>query len=167
MRKFPWWQIAIATIGISALGAISGRSNGRSERKSFKEFKQAPWAPPPWVFAPAWTAINFSLLNALNRIANPDHPRRKSLLYLQLPIWVIYFTFGYVYAKKRSPWLAAGWTVTDTLAAGASFLLAAKQDKKTAQLFLPLVGWGTYASSLAIYQALKNEDPVLDLEPVS
>jgi tryptophan-rich sensory protein len=165
--KLSWWQLGIATLAVSAIGARVGRKPGKSERQSFEKFEQAAWAPPPWVFGPAWAANNFFLLSALNRIARSNHPDRRKLLYLQIPIWFIFFSFGYVYARKRSPVLAAGWTVADALLAAASFAISRRHDRKTSYHFLPLLGWTTYASSLAVYQAVKNDDPVLETEAIA
>lgn len=165
--KLSWWQLALITAAVSAIGARVGRKPGKSERKSFEKFEQAPWAPPPWIFGPAWTANNFLLLSALNRIMKSRNPDKQKLLYLQIPIWFIFFSFGYVYARKRSPVLAAGWTVADALLAAASFVISRKHDPKTSHYFLPLLGWTTYASSLAVYQAVKNDDPVLQTEAIA
>ena len=56
-RRLKWWQKVLLTIAITALGGLSGRRSKKSERKLYnKELKQAPWAPPAWVFGPAWTA---------------------------------------------------------------------------------------------------------------
>ena len=167
IRKLTWWQLGLATLAVSAIGARVGRKPGKSERKSFEKLEQAPWAPPPWVFGPAWTVNNFFLLTALNRIMRSSNPDRSKLIYLQIPIWIIFFSFGYVYAQKRSPVLAAGWTVADALLAAASFLVARRHDRKTSYHFLPLLGWTTYAAALAVYQAAKNDDPVLETEAVA
>ena len=161
-KKLKWWQVALLSVVVSALGSLSGLSSQKSQRKVYtNKMKQAPWAPPAAVFAPAWTINNFFLINALRRILEKDMPERRKLLMLQAGIWLIFFSFNYVYFRKKSPALAAIWTMTDNVLAVASFLLCLKSDKKTALNFLPLVLWTTFASTLADYQALKNPDPVM------
>jgi translocator protein len=162
--KFSWWQIALGAVAVSTIGGLIGRKPGKSEKQSYEKFKQAPWSPPPWLFGPAWMTVNHFMLSGLQQLANSEHRNKKALMGLQIPIWLIFFSFGYVYANKKSPVLAAGWTVTDALLAAASFALANKGDKKLSYNFLPLLGWTSYASTVAVYQALKNNDPLLKTE---
>lgn len=162
-----WWQVGLITLGVSFLGGLSAIMSKKKQRKLYnKDLKQAPWSPPSWVFSPAWTLNNFFLINALrNILKNNKLNDRKSLLYLQAAIWIVYFTFGYVYFKKRSPVLAAIWTKTDAGLAIASLILAAKNDKKLSLNYIPLSLWTLFASSVADYQALKNPDEVLGTGP--
>jgi benzodiazapine receptor len=162
-KEIKWWQVALATIVVSALGALT-TGNKKADRKLYeKKLKQAPWAPPGYVFGPAWTFNNYFLLQALKRLLQTDDlSNRNKMLVKQAAIWIIFFSFGYVYFKKKSPVLAAIWTLTDTWLAASSFFDALKTDKKLAADYLPLLGWTGYAGSVAIYQALKNPDPVLD-----
>ena len=162
-QNIKWWQILLAAVVVSALGALSARQPGGEERKLYeKELKQAPWAPPEWVFGPAWTFNNIFLLMALNRLLRRNIPQKKKLLYLQAFIWVIYFSFGYVYFQKKSPLLASVWTVTDAALAISSLAIAARTDRKLAANYIPLTLWTSFASTVAIYQALNNSDPLLN-----
>ena len=163
-KEIKWWQVALATIVVSVLGALSTGVTKKSQRKLYKhQLKQAPWAPPAKVFGPAWAVNNYFLLRALKQLLESENiSNRKSLLLKQAAIWVIFFSFGYVYFQKKSPVLAAIWTLGDALLAASSFTNALKADKKIALNYLPLLGWTGYAGSAAIYQALKNPDPVTD-----
>lgn len=162
------WQIALIAIGLSFLGGLSSGIRKKKERKLYEQdFKQAPWAPPAWLFAPVWTVNNFFLLMGLqNLLDNKDLPSHQKLLILQACIWLIFFSFGYVYFNKRSSLLAAIWTVSDAALAATSFIIANKDDKQLSYTYLPLLTWTAYASSVAVYQALKNPDPLLNIQPV-
>lgn len=160
--KLPWWQIVILAVVVSAIGGLSSMKKNKDERDVYDvELKQAPWAPPGWLFGPAWSINNIFILLALQRILKSDLPVRKKLLTLQVFIWIIFFSFGYVYFNRKSPVLAAIWTVSDALLAAASVVLAFRHDRKTAYYYMPLLAWTSFASTLAVYQALNNEDPVL------
>lgn len=164
IKNLKWWQVALISIVVSALGTLSGGNPSKKKTKIYtKMLKQAPWAPPSWVFASAWTFNNFFLLLALKRIIETDKniPEKKKLLFLQLGIWSIFFSFNYVYFKKKSPVLAALWTITDNSLALTSLRYALKADKKLFVNYLPLSLWTSFASSLAVYQALKNNDKFL------
>jgi len=157
-----WWQVALLSIVVSAIGGLASGLSSNKEKKLYnKKLKQAPWAPPAWVFGPAWTFNNIFLLLALQRLLKSDIPEKNKLLVMQAFIWVVFFSFGYIYFNKKSPLLAAVWTVTDAALATSSFITAYKADKKTANHYVPLLAWTGFASTLAGYQALTNDDPVL------
>jgi tryptophan-rich sensory protein len=161
--KLKWWHLALIAAGASFIGGLSGGTTHTQEKKLYnKKNKQAPWAPPSWLFAPAWTLNNFFLIKALIKILNKENvAEKRKLMLLQGAIWAIFFSFNYIYFRKKSPILAAAWTMADAVLATASLIMALKNDKKLALNYLPLVLWTGYASTIADYQALKNPDPVL------
>ena len=161
--KLKWWQIALAALVVSAIGGLASLQSSKEDKALYlNKLKQAPWAPPSWVFGPAWTINNFFLLLALQHLAKYYTTERRKLLILQSFIWAIYFSFGFIYFNKKSPILAATWTVSDAIFAIMSYHLANKSCKKLAAYFLPLVAWTLFASSLALYQAVNNEDPLIN-----
>ena len=161
--KFKWWQAALALVAVSVIGVLQSGSRSNTRKFYQKKNEQAPWAPPPWLFGPAWTLNNIFLLWGLVRILNDKNlPNRPVLLGLQGGIWVIFLSFGYVYFRKGSPVLAEVWTQTDALLATASIRTAFRSDRKLAIAYAPLLAWTWFASSLSAYQALKNPDPLLD-----
>ena len=162
-NKLKGWQIGLISLAVTVLGGLSSLMSAKKEKKLYNvQLKQAPWSPPAKVFAPAWAINNYFLINALKRILESDLPDKKKLLLLQGGIWFIFFTFNFVYFRKKSPLLAAVWTMADNILAIASLFISMKSDKKTAYNYIPLVMWTTFASSLADYQALKNPDPVFN-----
>lgn len=166
--KLKWWQVALLSVAVSLLGSLSGIGKKRERKLYSKELKQAPWAPPGWVFGPAWSLNNFFLLKALDKIlAHKEMPERRKLLLLQALIWTVYFSFNYVYFRKKSPVLAGIWSMSDAVFAAASLLLARRSDARLAANFVPLFVWTGFASTLAGYQALHNPDPLLNTPPAS
>ena len=163
-KQIKWWQVALATIVVSVLGAFSTGITKKNERKLYEQkLKQAPWAPPAKLFGPAWAVNNYFLLKALKQLLESENISDKNKLLLkQVAIWLIFFSFGYVYFQKKRPLLAAVWTLADAWLAASSFFNAVKSDKKIAFNYLPLIGWTGYAGSAAIYQALKNPDPFIN-----
>jgi tryptophan-rich sensory protein len=159
----PWLQVAGLTIAVSVLGMLSAGGQRKQRKYYANELKEPAWAPPGWVFAPAWTTNNVFLIKALIRLLHNDAsiPHRKKLLILQGAIWLNFFSFGYAFFKKRSPWLGAAITQSDAIAALASFLVAFKADRKFSLNYLPLTLWTWFASSIAWYTALKNPDRLL------
>ena len=166
-KKLKWWQLALASVVVSAIGGLaSGKPNSKERKLYEKEMKQAPWAPPGWLFAPAWTINNFFLLKALQQLLHrKDIDKKKKLLIEQAIIWLIFFSYGYIYFNRKSTVLAALWTIGDTALAASSFIISRKKNKDFSLLYLPLLGWISFASTIAVYQALKNTDQVLHFNP--
>ncbi|MBW4890687.1 tryptophan-rich sensory protein [Mucilaginibacter sp. HMF5004] len=160
--QLKWWQVILIAVGASAIGGLASGVNDKKEKKLYNvKLKQAPWAPPAWLFGPAWTFNNIFLLLGLQSIIRSDTNEKQKLLLMQGAIWAIFFSFGYVYFNKRSTVLAAIWTMGDAALATASIILALKGDKKLSLYYLPLLLWTAFATTLATYQALYNTDPVL------
>jgi translocator protein len=163
-----WWVLPLISTGLSLLGKLSAGENTGQEKKIYtKKFKQAPWSPPAWLFGPAWTINNFFLMRAVKQLVEKDIPDKKKLLLLQGLIWTMFFTFNYVYFRKKSPVLATIWTMADNVLALASFIIALKNNKKLAYNYVPLLLWTTFASTLSGYQALYNKDPFLDTKALA
>ena len=167
-KEIKWWQVVLATIVVSALGALSTGLGKKNQQKLYeRKLKQAPWAPPAKLFGPAWSVNNYFLLKALRQLLESDSiPEKRKLLIKQVAIWVIFLSFGYVYFQKKSPILAAIWTLADALLATSSFANAIRSNKRLAFNYLPLLGWTGYAGTVALYQALKNPDPVFKIPAV-
>ncbi|PZF71937.1 TspO/MBR family protein [Taibaiella soli] len=163
-EKFLWLKISLLTAAVSVLGMLSSGKRTKTEKYYNKKLKTPVWAPPGWLFGPAWTFNNLFLIRALFRLMDKeaDVEDRKKLLGMQAAIWVCFFSFGYVFFKKRSPVLGAVWTQTDALLALASFVIAIRKDKKLAANYAPLLVWTWFASSVAWYTAVKNPDPLLN-----
>ena len=162
-RSFPLLQASFFYVGILLLERLISNSPKRPQKLYEVQLKQAPWAPPSWVFGPAWVLINIFLTRALFILLSKKKwsPSDKALLSLQGGIWIVFCSFGYFYFRKKSPAMAALSTLMDTGLATTSILIARKRDPKFAVNYLPLFAWTWFASSLAVYQALENDDPLL------
>ena len=79
--KLKWWQIALAALVVSAIGGLASLQSSKDDKALYlNKLKQAPWAPPSWVFGPAWTINNFFLLLALQHLAKYYTTERRKLL---------------------------------------------------------------------------------------
>lgn len=131
------FEVLAAALVASSIGAITAIPAAQQPTQSayYASLKQAPWAPPGWVFGPVWTSINFILLLGLRRTLRSQGVDRRRLLWLQVGIWGIFFSFNYVYFQKRSPVLAAVWTKADAILALCCILVAMKRDRRLAWHF--------------------------------
>ncbi len=156
-REYKWWHAALFAAAVNTVSAPWTIDN-----KIYRKNKQAPFAPPEWVFGPAWTLNNISVLWGNIKLLNTriHAGERRSLLWLQAGSWFIYSTFTYAYFKSKSPILAFTWTFGMYCLTIASAVLAARIDPAIALSFATLLCWLTLASLVAAYQMLYNPDPV-------
>lgn len=159
--RYRWWH-GLA-FGVMA-NAVSGLSVGRrsEDQRYYEAMNQAPWAPPSWVFGPAWTFNNISVLWGNLRLLNlPEAtPQRRTLLWLQGASWAIFSTFSYVYFNRRSPILAFTWTGGMYVLTISSMLLASRIDRKIVLSLVSLFLWLSLATPTAAYQMVYNPDPL-------
>ncbi|MBV9788669.1 MAG: tryptophan-rich sensory protein [Chloroflexi bacterium] len=161
-QQYRWWHGLAFGLAANAVSALSlGRRT--DQQRYYEGLKQAPFAPPGWVFGPAWTINNISVLWGNLRLLNlpADTPQRQPLLWLQGASWLIFSTFSYVYFNKRSPILAFTWTGGMYILTICSMLLASKIDRKIVLSLVTLFLWLSLATPVAAYQMIYNEDPLL------
>lgn len=163
-KKVRWWEIALLTAAVTVLSRLTTGTPQKRNRKYYEqETKQPAWAPPGWVFGPAWTLNNIFMVRALLYLLKngKDLPDRKKLLVLQGLIWGVFLSFGFVYFRKRSNILGGVWTLADAVFSSMSFIIARRVNKGLANNYLPLMAWTGFASTIAVPQALQNKDHFL------
>jgi tryptophan-rich sensory protein len=155
--RYRWWHGAAFELAVQLIQAPGLTRPNRV----YKRFKQASFAPPAWVFGPAWTINNVSVLWGNLRLLNlpPDARNRRPLLWLQGASWGIFCTFSYVYFSLNSPILAFSWTVSMYALTLASAVLAWNTDRKIVLSLVTLLLWLSLASLVAAYQMIYNPDP--------
>lgn len=156
-ERYRWWHAA--AFGLAA-NLLPLPSYDRDEA-IYRSFKQASFAPPPWVFGPAWAINNISVLWGNLRLLNlpPETPYRRPLLWLQGASWALFATFGTAYFGLSSPILAFTWTSSMYVLTIISAVLASKIDPKILLSLATLLLWLSLASVLSLYQMLVNPDP--------
>ena len=158
-ERYRWWHALAFGVAVNVTSALlTGRNT--YDREYYEGMRQAPFAPPGWVFGPAWAINNASVLWGNLRLLNQpeETPNRRALLWLQGASWLVFATFGYVYFRKRSPILAFAWTAADWAFTVASVVLSLKNDRKITLSLGTLLAWLTLASPTAAYQAASNPD---------
>lgn len=160
---FPFLKAVLFYAAMTAFGFLTSGPGNKSKEIYSRRLKQAPWAPPSWAFGVAWSTINIFVTRALFTLLQEEKndKNEKALLALQAAIWIIFCTFGWAYFGKKSPVLAAVWTIADAGLATASIAIAKRKGAAFAANYLPLLIWTYFASTLAVYQAKENPDPLV------
>ncbi|MBT0769004.1 tryptophan-rich sensory protein [Kineosporia sp. J2-2] len=146
------------TAGLMLAGTAAGRPD---DPAYYRSLRQAPFAPPPAAFGPAWAIAKLgwsvATVRASRTVQGPD---RKRLLALAAVDAAVYVSFSYAYFRRRSPVLAAAWTATDAAVTAVSLPLLARHDRAAAAALLPQAAWLGLATPVAVYQAQANPDPI-------
>ena len=81
----------------------------------YRGLRQARFAPPGWVYGPAWTAIELALADSTVRCRESERPGRNAALAAPAANDALYLLFPLVYFPLRSPVLTAAVTVAQLM----------------------------------------------------
>lgn len=163
--RYRWWHGALFFGAVTALSALSsGRRNSRKEQELYEQEKLPVWAPPGVVFPLVWPLNNAALVWGGVRLLNASktQPHRNRMLALQAAQWALYVSYGKVYFGWRSPVLSAVWTLADFAVSGLGLAWSRRSgDARLPLAYLPITAWTGFASTVALYDALRNRDRLL------
>lgn len=181
--RWRWYHGAIfyvmaqvITFGLSGLVSAIRGSTGKNLREDlfgnpsyFNNLHQSVITPPSWVFAPAWTINNISVIWGTLRVLNKPHdtPGRDTFLALQAASWLNYVVFNAAYFSLRSPINALVLTFSMfvlTIASGIVAIFRLK-DSQVALSLATLFIWLIIALTAASFQAAWNHDDLYDVGP--
>ncbi|GLY30532.1 tryptophan-rich sensory protein [Kineosporia sp. NBRC 101731] len=162
-------RASVRPVALTAGLMLAGTAAGRPDDPAYyRSLRQAPYAPPPVAFGPAWAIAKLgwsvATLRAARTVPGPDRGR---LLALAAVDAAVYVSFSYAYFRRRSPVLAAAWTATDAAVTAAALPLLARHDRAAAAALLPQAAWLGLATPVAVYQARANPDPIFGKRFVS
>lgn len=155
---------AVATrLGIAGGVVGAGLLAAPPSRGGYQGFRQARFAPPAWVFGPAWTAIELAGADSVARVlaAEDRSSARRRALVAAAANDALYVAFPVSYFRLGSPVLGAAVTWLQLGAVGAQIEASRRVDRAAAWGLLPQLAWLLYAGPLGTVQALANPDPVL------
>lgn len=157
-----WWHMAIAYGAIQAVSFLETGDPRRQQRKYVRQDKPA-WAPPAWLFGPAWSVLTVSMLYGDRRVLNDrDDPARGARLAAHGAAWASYFAFTPAYFRADSPVLGAAVSGAMAAASATAVALAWRRgDRRTALAWLPVAAWTAYATALSVAVARRNPDALV------
>ncbi|HZG90667.1 MAG TPA: TspO/MBR family protein [Pseudonocardia sp.] len=143
----------LAFIAVVAAVAVIGGLASASASGQYAGFVQPSWAPPAWLFGPAWTvlyltiAVSGWLVWRRAGLTWPAHAVYAVQLVLNLAWSPLFFGagwFGLAFAEIVLLWLSIVATI----------VLFARISRPAAWLLVPYLGWVTFAAglNLAIWQ---------------
>jgi len=182
-RRWQWYHgvlfygiVQILTFGLSALVSVVRGRTGNSLREDifgnqsyFNALKQSIFTPPAWVFGPAWTINNASVIWGTLPVLNKSEgtPGRAAYLTLQGASWLNYIVFNAAYFSLRSPINALVLTFTMFILTITSLFVAIfkLKDTRIALSLAKHIAWLMIALTAALFQAEWNYDDLYHVEP--
>jgi len=147
----------LLTFAAAAIGALGSAGAGRF----YEQLARPGWAPPAWLFAPAWTALYLLMAVAAwlvwRRHGFRGAPVALGLFVLQLAANALWTWLFFV-------WREGNWAFTEIvvlwLLIAGTLLVFARRSALAAALLSPYLIWVTYAAALT-YAAWKLNPAVL------
>ncbi len=165
----------VLTFGLAAITSVATGQKVKSVRdlmgdvSYFRALKQSVVTPPSWVFGPAWTVNNVSVIWGTLRVLNkPEGTRgRDTFLALQAASWLNYVVFNAAYFSLRSPINAFVLTLSMFVLTILSGMVAIFQlkDRRVALSLATLMVWLMIALTAASFQAAWNRDEFYGVGP--
>lgn len=146
--------LLVSLLAVAVASGIGGLAAG-SSAEHYGQLQQPSWAPPSWVFGPAWTLLYVLMAVAAWLVwrGGPDAESRRALIVyaLQLALnaaWTPLF-FGLGWRGVALIELSVLW-----VAVAATVVLFWRRNVVAGCLLLPYLAWSTFALSLnfAVWQ---------------
>lgn len=149
-------SLAIAIAIPLLVGASSAALSGPGMKAAYAASRQAPWAPPAWLFGPVWTVLYALMGVAAWRVWTAAGGAWTPALTWFAAQLALNAAWSPVYFRLRKPGLALGILAALLAVLVQTTRLFWKADAPAGKLLVPYVLWGAYASTLNAYTALKR-----------
>lgn len=138
----------LVALAIFAGLTVAASSFGATFRPGpwYEALVKPDWTPPPWVFGPVWTVL-YVMIALAGWLA-----WRASGLGALVALWLLQLIFNaawsYLMFGRNDITLALADIGAMWLAIAAFIIVAARQNKVAALLFVPYFAWVSYAAAL-------------------
>ncbi|MYM26099.1 tryptophan-rich sensory protein [Duganella sp. FT135W] len=133
-------------ITVTACFAALGAAGSASAPVFYAQLSQPSWAPPAWLFGPAWTLLYLLMAVAAWRIARTEHATPALQLYVGQLILNAMWSWLF-FAWHQGAW-AFACIIVLWLMIVATIVQFKRRDRVAAALLLPYIGWVSFATAL-------------------
>ena len=145
-------RLLIAVLPVAIAAVVGGLATTPTSPTWYDHLVKPSFTPPNWVFGPAWTILFAMMAYALWRIlgrASMTHGRTAAIVafFVQL---VLNSLWSFAFFAARSPFLGLVDLVPFWLAVCATMILFWRIDRVSGALFVPYLGWVSFAAALNI-----------------
>lgn len=132
-------------IAVTALFAVIGSLGSAQAPVFYAQLNQPDWAPPTWLFGPAWTLLYVLMAVAAWRVGRAG---RSPALYLYLVQLAFNALWSWLFFAWRMGAAAFVCIIVLWLLIAATIALFRRIDRLAAALLLPYLAWVSFASAL-------------------
>lgn len=137
----PWALAALAAALVGGAGSLDASA-------FYARLGKPPWAPPVWLFGPAWTVLYALMAIAAARVAATDAPGRRVALGAWWVQLVLNIGWTWTFFVLQSGSVATFEAIALWLAVVATAALSWRADRLAGLLLVPYVAWVGYAVAL-------------------
>ena len=154
LQSFP---SLLAWILGTSVAAVGGAVTAKAANEFYGVLNKPAWAPPGWLFGPAWTLLYILMGTAAWRVwrdAGFEGARVELAFYaVQL---VLNAAWSYFFFVRRSGLGATIEVVSLWLSIAVTLVLFWRRDTLAGVLFVPYLTWVTFATALTIVVWRRN-----------
>ncbi|NVM78498.1 tryptophan-rich sensory protein [Duganella sp. SG902] len=133
-------------IVLTACFAAAGAAGSAAAPVFYAQLDRPDWAPPAWLFGPAWTVLYLLMAIAVWRVSRTA--RAKPALGLYLAQLALNALWSWLFFAWRQGALAFACIVVLWLMIAATIAVFQQRDRLAAALLLPYIGWVSFATAL-------------------
>lgn len=146
-----WPGVGVAVVACEVVGVLPGLATADDVAEWYPTLAKPAFAPPEWVFAPAWVVL-FALLGVAVYLAWRDGrgDDRGMALRLFAGQFALHVSWTLAFFDQRS--IVGGLVVVAALWVGVVATVAAfdRVNRAAALLLLPYLAWVTLAAALTV-----------------
>jgi translocator protein len=135
----------------TSTAAVSGAVTAKAAQSFYGQLDKARWAPPDWLFGPAWSVLYVTMAIAAWRVWRAhgfDGARGELILYaVQLALNAAWSWFFFVRRSGRLATIEVSLLLTSVISTMVAFFL---RDTIAGLLFVPYVLWVSFATALTV-----------------
>jgi tryptophan-rich sensory protein len=141
----------IAWIMGTSLAAISGAVTAKESGAFYAMMQKPSWAPPAWLFGPAWTLLYILMGTAAWRVWRDAGFRgaKVELACYALQL-ALNMAWSYFFFVRRTGLGATIEVVCLWLSVAVTLVLFWRRDQIAGVLFVPYLAWVTFATALTV-----------------
>lgn len=134
-------------VGAVAVAALAGSLSTLDAAGQYAALEQPPWAPPPWLFGPVWTALYLAMAVAAWRVE-----ARVGLRSRELALFGAQLAANALWSPLFFAWdlrgVALAWILVLDLLVAATTWAFWRRDRVAGGLLLPYLAWVLFATGL-------------------
>lgn len=148
--RSPSWKTLVAWLALCYAAALLGGLGSANAGSFYQQLDRPAWAPPGWLFGPAWMLLYTLMAVAAWRVSQRGEPglRRAALAVFGLKLAVNALWSWLFFAWQSGFWAFWGAALL-ALLVGVTALLFRPIDRLAALLLLPYLGWTSFATLLS------------------